>query len=96
MNESLAGAAPNLWDKLETANYTLTFSPFGYEINMKLEVHVDSRIGFPPDFGKNGSCLGVRGTDRFKLKCELDRKKSVIKFTDLFESKEDKFKRSKS
>jgi len=34
MNDSLAGVNPNLWDKGEHANYTLIFTPIGFEVNM--------------------------------------------------------------
>ena len=33
MNISTVGVSPNLWDKSKTANYTLVFSPVGFEVN---------------------------------------------------------------
>jgi hypothetical protein len=90
MDPIKAGVAPNLWDKSEFANYTLIFEPRGFEINMVLDVYVEKRIGIPDDFGKNNSCLGVRGTDKLELACKVDRRNHKIHFSDLWESKETK------
>lgn len=89
MDPNKAGVSPNFWEKGRLANYTLIFYPVNYEINQRLEVYVDRRIGIPEDFGKkNNSCLGVRGTDRFLLKCTVDRDEWKITLTDLFQTRE--------
>jgi hypothetical protein len=51
MDPNKAGVSPNLWDEGQISNYTLIFTPVGYEMNMTLDVYIDRRIGIPGDFG---------------------------------------------
>jgi hypothetical protein len=68
MDPVKAGVSPNYWEKGRANNYTMTFHPIGFEVNMKLVVLVDRNIGIPDDFGRNNnSCLGIRGTDKYRL-----------------------------
>ena len=89
MNASAAGVSPNYWEKGREATYTMIFSPKHYEINMKVEVWLDKRIGIPADFDKkNNSCLGIRGVDRLLIECIVDRYDHKITLKNLFESRD--------